>query len=48
MNTTNKVKKILKEKKVKLLGTGVDGIRNAEDRQAFKDMMETLEYEKKY
>ena len=32
----------LKEKKVKLLGTGVDGIRNAEDRQCFKDMMEEI------
>ena len=32
----------LKEKKVKLLGTGVDGIRNAEDRQCFKDMMESI------
>ena len=32
----------LKEKKVKLLGTGVDGIRNAEDRQCFKDMMEAI------
>ena len=32
----------LKEKRVKLLGTGVDGIRNAEDRQCFKDMMESI------
>ena len=32
----------LKEKNVKLLGTGVDGIRNAEDRQCFKDMMESI------
>ena len=32
----------LKEKKVRLLGTGVDGIRNAEDRQCFKDMMESI------
>ena len=32
----------LKEKNVKLLGTGVDGIRNAEDRQCFKDMMEEI------
>ena len=27
---------------VRLLGTGVDGIRNAEDRQCFKDMMESI------
>ena len=27
---------------VRLLGTGVDGIRNAEDRQCFKDMMEKI------
>ena len=32
----------LKEKNVKLLGTGVDGIRNAEDRQCFKDMMDSI------
>ena len=32
----------LKEMNVKLLGTGVDGIRNAEDRQCFKDMMEAI------
>ncbi|MCR5186384.1 MAG: carbamoyl-phosphate synthase large subunit [Clostridia bacterium] len=32
----------LKEYKVNLLGTGVDGIRNAEDRQCFKDMMESI------
>ncbi len=32
----------LREKHVKLLGTGVDGIRNAEDRQCFKDMMESI------
>ena len=32
----------LKEHKVRLLGTGVDGIRNAEDRQCFKDMMEAI------
>ena len=32
----------LKQKKVRLLGTGVDGIRNAEDRQCFKDMMESI------
>ena len=32
----------LKEKNVKLLGTGVDGIRNAEDRQCFNDMMESI------
>ena len=32
----------LKEKNVKVLGTGVDGIKNAEDRQAFKDMMESI------
>ena len=33
----------LKERKVRLLGTGVDGIRNAEDRQCFKDMMESID-----
>ena len=32
----------LKDKNVKILGTGVDGIKNAEDRQAFKDMMESI------
>ena len=32
----------LKQMNVKLLGTGVDGIRNAEDRQCFKDMMEAI------
>ena len=32
----------LSEKNVKILGTGVDGIKNAEDRQAFKDMMESI------
>ena len=32
----------LKEKNVRLLGTGVSGIRNAEDRQCFKDMMESI------
>ena len=32
----------LKEKNVRVLGTGVDGIKNAEDRQAFKDMMESI------
>ena len=32
----------LKQKNVRLLGTGVDGIRNAEDRQCFKDMMESI------
>ena len=32
----------LKEKKIRLLGTGADGIRNAEDRQCFKDMMESI------
>lgn len=32
----------LNKNNVKLLGTGVDGIRNAEDRQCFKDMMESI------
>ena len=32
----------LDEKKVKLLGTSPEGIKNAEDRQAFKDMMESI------
>ncbi len=32
----------LKRHNVRLLGTGVDGIRNAEDRQCFKDMMESI------
>ena len=32
----------LKEKNVRVLGTGVDGINNAEDSQAFKDMMESI------
>ena len=32
----------LDEKNVKLLGTGTEGIKNAEDRQAFKDMMESI------
>ena len=32
----------LKEKGVRLLGTGVDGIKNAEDRQCFKDTMESI------
>ena len=32
----------LDEYKVRLLGTSVEGIRNAEDRQAFKDMMESI------
>ena len=32
----------LDEYKVKLLGTGREGIKNAEDRQAFKDMMESI------
>lgn len=32
----------LKEKKIRLLGTGATGIRNAEDRQCFKDMMESI------
>ena len=32
----------LEEHNVKLLGTSVEGIRNAEDRQAFKDMMEEI------
>ena len=32
----------LDENNVRLLGTSVDGIRNAEDRQAFKDMMESI------
>ncbi len=32
----------LREKNVRLLGTGTEGIKNAEDRQAFKDMMESI------
>lgn len=32
----------LKENKVRLLGTSPEGIKNAEDRQAFKDMMESI------
>ena len=32
----------LKSKNVKLLGTSPEGIKNAEDRQAFKDMMESI------
>ena len=32
----------LDEYNVRLLGTGKDGIKNAEDRQAFKDMMESI------
>ena len=32
----------LKEKNIRLLGTGVKGIRDAEDRQCFKDMMEKI------
>ena len=32
----------LEKYNVTLLGTGVDGIRNAEDRQCFKDMMESI------
>ena len=32
----------LKEKKIRLLGTSPEGIKNAEDRQAFKDMMESI------
>lgn len=32
----------LKQYNVRLLGTGVDGIKNAEDRQLFKDMMESI------
>ena len=32
----------LDEYNVKLLGTGREGIKNAEDRQAFKDMMESI------
>ncbi len=32
----------LKEHNIRLLGTTPDGIRNAEDRQAFKDMMESI------
>ena len=32
----------LKEKNVRLLGTSPEGIKNAEDRQAFKDMMEKI------
>ena len=32
----------LKEKNIMLLGTSKEGIKNAEDRQAFKDMMESI------
>lgn len=32
----------LAEHQVRLLGTGTEGIKNAEDRQAFKDMMESI------
>lgn len=32
----------LEEHHVRLLGTGTEGIKNAEDRQAFKDMMESI------
>ena len=32
----------LKKNNVRLLGTGTEGIKNAEDRQAFKDMMESI------
>lgn len=32
----------LKENNIKLLGTSPEGIKNAEDRQAFKDMMESI------
>lgn len=32
----------LDEYNVRLLGTGTEGIKNAEDRQAFKDMMESI------
>ena len=32
----------LKQNNVRLLGTSPEGIRNAEDRQAFKDMMESI------
>ncbi len=32
----------LQEHNVRLLGTGTQGIKNAEDRQAFKDMMESI------
>ena len=32
----------LKENNVRLLGTSSEGIKNAEDRQAFKDMMESI------
>lgn len=32
----------LKEKNIRLLGTSREGIKNAEDRQAFKDMMESI------
>jgi len=32
----------LKEKNIRLLGTSPEGIKNAEDRQAFKDMMESI------
>lgn len=32
----------LEEHNVRLLGTGTEGIKNAEDRQAFKDMMESI------
>lgn len=35
-------KGFLKEHNVKLLGTSPEGIKNAEDRQAFKDMMESI------
>ncbi len=35
-------KGFLKENKVTLLGTSAEGIKNAEDRQAFKDMMESI------
>ena len=33
----------LTEHNVRLLGTGTEGIKNAEDRQAFKDMMEAID-----
>ena len=32
----------LRQMNVRVLGTGVEGIKNAEDRQAFKDMMENI------
>ena len=32
----------LNERNVRLLGTSSEGIKNAEDRQAFKDMMESI------